>query len=95
MPLYEYECSKCGHAFEAVQKAGAAPLKKCPKCEGPLRKLLSAPAIHFKGSGWYVTDYAKKTSGGADKPPAAKKADPPAAPEAKDAPKKGGAASKP
>lgn len=67
MPLYEYECSQCGHTFEVVQKAHAQPLKKCPKCSGPLRKLLSAPAIHFKGSGWYITDYAKKSPGGADK----------------------------
>ena len=83
MPLYEYECTKCGHAFEVVQKAHAPRLKKCPKCEGLLRKLISAPAIHFKGSGWYVTDYAKKTSGGTDKAPA-KKSEQPAASESKD-----------
>jgi len=83
MPLYEYKCTKCGHTFEVVQKAGAHPLKKCPKCAGPLSKLLSAPAIHFKGSGWYITDYAKKASGGADKPPA-KKSEAPASSEAKE-----------
>lgn len=94
MPLYEYECARCGHTFEAVQKAGAAPLKKCPKCAGPLRKLPSAPAIHFKGSGWYVTDYAKKTSGGAEKPPAGKTTESPAASEAKES-KKSGAPKKP
>jgi putative FmdB family regulatory protein len=92
MPLYEYKCAKCGHVFEVVQKAGAPPLKKCPKCAGLLRKLLSAPAIHFKGSGWYVTDYAKKTSGGADKPPAKKgeSADAPKPADAKDAKKDDG-----
>ena len=83
MPLYEYECSHCGHAFEVVQKAHGQPLKKCPKCSGPLRKLLSAPAIHFKGSGWYITDYAKKSSGEADKAPA-KKSEPAAVSESKE-----------
>ncbi|MCJ7588197.1 MAG: zinc ribbon domain-containing protein [Candidatus Aminicenantes bacterium] len=83
MPLYEYECSQCGHAFEVVQKAHGQPLKKCPKCSGPLRKLLSAPAIHFKGSGWYITDYAKKSSGEADKAPA-KKSEPAAGSESKE-----------
>jgi putative FmdB family regulatory protein len=83
MPLYEYECSHCGHAFEVVQKAHGQPLKKCPKCSGPLRKLLSAPAIHFKGSGWYITDYAKKSSGEADKAPA-KKSEPAAGSESKE-----------
>jgi putative FmdB family regulatory protein len=65
MPMYEYECSKCGHRFEVFQKFSDRPRMKCPKCSGAVRKLLSAPAIHFKGSGWYVTDYGRKDGGGA------------------------------
>ena len=60
MPLYEYKCSQCGHELEALQKAKDKPLEKCPNCGGPLRKLISSPAIQFKGKGWYITDYAKK-----------------------------------
>jgi putative FmdB family regulatory protein len=62
LPLYEYECSEHGR-FEVMQKFSDAPLTKCPKCGRPVQKLLSAPAIQFKGSGWYVTDYARKSSG--------------------------------
>jgi len=62
MPIHEYKCKKCHCAFEALQKAGAKPLQKCQKCGGPLEKLISSPAIQFKGNGWYVTDYARKTS---------------------------------
>ena len=65
MPLYEYECENCSHRFEVIQKFSDAPLTECPKCGGPVRKLLSSPAIQFKGSGWYITDYAKKNSTGA------------------------------
>ena len=61
MPLYEYECDTCGHRFEVIQKFSDDPLTQCPKCQGPVRKLLSSPAIQFKGSGWYITDYAKKS----------------------------------
>ena len=61
MPLYEYKCTKCGNKVEALQKAQDRPLEKCPKCGGPLRKLISSPAIQFKGNGWYITDYAKKS----------------------------------
>ena len=63
MPLYEYRCKKCGHQFEVIQKFSDKPQTKCPKCGAALEKLLSAPAIQFKGKGWYVTDYAKKGSG--------------------------------
>lgn len=63
MPIYEYECSKCGHRFEVIQKVSDAPLKKCEKCKGKAERLISSPAIQFKGTGWYVTDYAKKSSG--------------------------------
>jgi len=61
MPLYEYQCKKCGHRFEKIQKFSDKPIKKCPECGGQVEKLLSAAAVQFKGSGWYVTDYAKKS----------------------------------
>lgn len=60
MPLYEYLCQKCGHRFEEIRKFSDKELKKCPKCGGLLEQVISAPAVQFKGSGWYVTDYAKK-----------------------------------
>src|SRR6187549_942057 len=59
MPLYEYQCDKCAHRFEVIQKFSDSPIETCPKCGGTVRKLLSSPAVHFKGAGWYVTDYAK------------------------------------
>jgi len=62
MPNYEYLCQKCGHRFEKIQKFSDAMLKKCPECGGKIEQVLSAPAVQFKGSGWYVTDYAKKPS---------------------------------
>ena len=62
MPLYEYECKKCHHRFERLQKFSDPHVKKCPKCGGPIEQVISAPAVQFKGSGWYVTDYAKKSS---------------------------------
>ena len=62
MPLYEYLCQKCGHRFEKIQKFSDAMLKKCPECGGKIEQVISAPAVQFKGAGWYVTDYAKKTS---------------------------------
>jgi putative FmdB family regulatory protein len=60
MPLYEYQCKKCGHRFEKILKFSDKPIKKCPECGGAVEQLLSAPAVQFKGAGWYVTDYAKK-----------------------------------
>src|SRR5438445_10830705 len=63
MPLYEYRCDACGRRFEKIQRFSDAPLETCELCgKGPVRKLMSSPAIHFKGSGWYITDYAKKDS---------------------------------
>ena len=63
MPLYEYECGACGHRFERIQKFSDPPPSACPGCGGAVRKLMSSPAIQFKGSGWYVTDYARKGRG--------------------------------
>lgn len=62
MPLYEYLCKKCGHRFEKILKFSDKPIKKCPECGGAVEQVISAPAVQFKGSGWYVTDYAKKSS---------------------------------
>jgi putative FmdB family regulatory protein len=67
MPLYEYRCESCGHQFEVIQKFSDALVSVCPKCgAGPVVKLLSSPAIQFKGSGFYITDYARKDSKGAE-----------------------------
>ncbi len=66
MPLYEYECKKCHHRFEKIQKFSDPHIKKCPECGGPVEQVISAPAVQFKGSGWYVTDYAKKSSASSD-----------------------------
>ena len=62
MPLYEYKCVKCGHRFEKIESVSASETKKCPKCGAKAPRMASAPAIQFKGSGWYVTDYAGKGS---------------------------------
>ncbi len=62
VPLYEFQCPKCGHRFERIQKFSDPDPKKCPECgAGKLERLLHAPAVQFKGSGWYVTDYAGKS----------------------------------
>ncbi|HSC46400.1 MAG TPA: zinc ribbon domain-containing protein [Candidatus Acidoferrum sp.] len=62
MPLYEYQCAKCGKRTEKIEKLSGPHLKKCPHCGGKVERMLTAPAIQFKGSGWYVTDYAGKSS---------------------------------
>ena len=68
MPLYEYQCDACGSRLEKIQKFSDPPADVCAKCgKGPVRKLLSSPAIPFKGSGWYITDYAKKSGSDAGK----------------------------
>jgi putative FmdB family regulatory protein len=64
MPIYEYECLNCGKRTELLQKMSDAPLAACPNCGGEVKKLISSPAVQFKGSGWYVTDYAGKKGGG-------------------------------
>jgi putative FmdB family regulatory protein len=62
MPLYEYQCESCSHRFERIQKFSDPPADTCPKCGGAVRKLISSPAIQFKGSGFYITDYGKQGS---------------------------------
>ena len=93
MPLYEYRCTHCGERTEVLQRLGTAPLTLCPHCGGTLEKLISAPALQFKGTGWYVTDYAKRSASAdrgdsvaaattkAEKKPESKPADKPAAPK--------------
>jgi putative FmdB family regulatory protein len=75
MPLYEYQCKKCQHRFEKIQKFSDPPVRKCPECGGAVEKLLSQSAVQFKGSGWYVTDYARKGSSGGSTDSAAAGAD--------------------
>ncbi len=65
MPIYEYECCKCGKTTEAMQRFSDPPLTECANCHGPMRKLISMSTFHLKGSGWYVTDYAGKNPGAA------------------------------
>jgi putative FmdB family regulatory protein len=76
MPIYEYECEKCGCHREVMQKFSDPPLSTCDECNGPMKRLISQSAFHLKGSGWYVTDYARKskpdTSGGKAEPSAKK-----------------------
>jgi putative FmdB family regulatory protein len=94
LPLYEYKCAKCGHRFEKIESLSASEVKKCPKCGGRAERQLAPAAIQFKGSGWYVTDYAGKgklapasegSGDGASKP--AEKSDKPASTESKPAAK--------
>jgi len=70
VPLYEYKCLKCGRHTEKIESVSGPHLKKCPHCGGKVERLITAPAIQFKGAGWYVTDYAGKSGGGdkAEKP---------------------------
>ncbi|MBT9332132.1 FmdB family zinc ribbon protein [Paracidobacterium acidisoli] len=67
MPLYEYRCKSCGHQFEKIQSFSAPEEKVCPVCGEEVERLISAPAIQFKGSGWYVNDYAAKPASGSSK----------------------------
>jgi putative FmdB family regulatory protein len=66
--LYEYKCAKCGDVFELIQKFSDEPLHEHPGCGGPVEKLISASALQFKGSGWYVNDYGRNGSTGSEKP---------------------------
>ena len=63
MPIYEYRCDACGNEFEEMQKFSDAPIDKCPTCGGPSHRLISHSTFVLKGTGWYVTDYAKKDKG--------------------------------
>ena len=67
VPIYDYKCKKCGHRFEKIQRHSERAVKKCPECGGVVEKLITAPAVHFKGSGFYGTDYPKKGAGGDSK----------------------------
>ncbi len=74
MPIYEYECTKCGNRSEVLQKFSDKPISKCDVCNGKMKKLISHSAFHLKGTGWYVTDYASKSTSPNSAPsPAAKK----------------------
>jgi putative FmdB family regulatory protein len=80
VPLYEYQCKKCKHKFEKIQKFSDRPIRKCPECGGPLEKIQHAPNVQFKGTGWYVTDYGgkdksekSKSEGSSDKTSSEKK----------------------
>lgn len=73
MPIYEYECEKCGAIEEAFQKFSDKPITACKACKGKLHKLVSHSTFHLKGSGWYVTDYAGKSSGNSSSAKSAKK----------------------
>jgi putative FmdB family regulatory protein len=64
MPLYEYECFVCGHRFERIQRFSDPPASECPACGGSVRRLLGVPALQFKGSGFYITDYARGSAAG-------------------------------
>jgi putative FmdB family regulatory protein len=98
LPLYEYECTQCGRHIEKIQKFSDAPLTKCEKCGGKLKRLVSSSAIQFKGKGWYVTDYGRKPSttaansaasagnGGKEKGPEGAKKETPPAKTSKDKP---------
>jgi putative FmdB family regulatory protein len=76
MPIYEYECDKCGSHLEVLQRMGEKPLTRCTKCRGRVRKVVSRSSFQLKGSGWYVTDYAKKSSGDSGSKTESKKSEP-------------------
>ena len=67
MPLYEFQCETCHKVTERIQKYSDPPMETCPACGGPVKKLVSSPAIQFKGTGWYITDYARKSGNGSGK----------------------------
>jgi putative FmdB family regulatory protein len=71
LPLYAYRCTQCGHKFEKIQNFSAQPETACPKCGGVLERPLTAPGLNFKGAGWYVNDYAPKSSSTSDNKPTA------------------------
>ena len=92
MPLYEYECFVCGHGFERIRRVADASSVACPECGGKVRRLLGVPALQFKGSGWYVTDYGK--GNGSRSTALAKTEDSPSPPPQPDVAKKDGSSKK-
>lgn len=92
MPLYEYECATCGQRTEVIQRVGAPPIGPCSDCGGQMKRLLSAPAFQFKGSGWYVTDYARKSEATSDSSKATGDTEATAKPKSDAASKAGGSA---
>ncbi len=91
MPLYEYLCESCGRTFEAIQSHSEAPFTTCDRCGGTLKKLLSSPAVQFKGSGWYVSDYGRSSGKGRSAGDGSKKDE---GSKVDEGPKKDGATSK-
>ena len=89
MPLYEYKCTKCGHRFERIQTYSAPDVKECPVCQGEVERLISAPVAHFKGSGFYSTDYGAKPSSSAKAQEGSSGSDSNSAPSNKDGAGKG------
>jgi len=87
MPLYEYECLVCGHRFERIQRFSDQPASECPACGGAVRRLLGVPALQFKGSGFYITDYGKGDGGGTRPPSPAAEESSSASPESTSPPK--------
>ena len=85
MPLYEYECDQNGHRFEVIQKFSDPLVETCPQCGSTVHKLMSSPAIQFKGSGWYITDYARKGADGGSSDKAGDKKDAKDSKDTKDA----------
>jgi putative FmdB family regulatory protein len=87
MPLYEYECFVCGHRFERIQRFSDSPASECPACGGSVRRLLGVPALQFKGSGFYITDYGKGDGSGSQSSSSAKEESSSASPESTPPPK--------
>ena len=87
MPLYEYKCLLCGHRFERIQRFSDPPASECPACCGAVRRLLGVPALQFKGSGFYITDYGKGSGGGTRPPSPAAEESSSASPESTPPPK--------
>jgi putative FmdB family regulatory protein len=85
MPLYPYRCTQCGHRFEKIQSFSSEPETECPKCKGKLERQLTAPRFHFKGSGWYINDYASKGSAGLSDTPSTSSTPAPSSTESKPA----------
>jgi putative FmdB family regulatory protein len=88
MPLYEYECFLCHRRFERIQRVSDAPVSECPSCGGAVRRLLGVPALQFKGSGFYITDYGKGSGGGSSRSHETSKEESKPAAESKETPNK-------